>query len=134
MRPDRLLAMLCLTTGLQTFSIGAFPALLPELGRGAALADWQLGAVAGAFGLARMLADLPAGLLMTHHVRRALIAGPAFVLVGIACVALGGAFAPPLLGRAPLGAGRTPRTPQLLATVLRNPAHPPLPPAPQPAP
>src|SRR5205814_81927 len=84
----RLLAMLCLTTGLQTFSIGAFPALLPELGRGAALADWQLGAVAGAFGLARMLADLPAGLLMTHHVRRALIAGPAVVLAGMACLVL----------------------------------------------
>ena len=90
MRPDRLLAMLCLTTGLQTFSIGAFPALLPELGRSAALADWQLGAVAGAFGLARMLADLPAGLLMTHHVRRALIAGPAVVLAGMACLVLGG--------------------------------------------
>ncbi len=74
MWPDRLLVMLCLTTGLQTFSIGAFPALLPELGRGAALADWQLGAVAGAFGFARMLTDLPAGLLMTHHVRRALLA------------------------------------------------------------
>src|SRR5256885_10502347 len=82
MRPDRLLVMLCLTTGLQTFSIGAFPALLPELGRGAVLADWQLGAVAGAFGFARVLTDLPAGLLMTHHVRRALLAAPVFVLAG----------------------------------------------------
>ena len=59
MRPDRLLVMLCLTSGLQTFSIGAFPALLPEIGRSAALPDWQLGAVAGAFGFARMLTDLP---------------------------------------------------------------------------
>src|SRR5207247_2170667 len=99
MRPDRLLAMLCLTTGLQTFSIGAFPALLPELGRGAALADWQLGAVAGAFGLARMLADLPAGLLMTHHVRRALIGGPAVVLAGMAWLVPVGAFGRRVPGR-----------------------------------
>src|SRR3989441_13304366 len=103
MRPDRLLVMLCLTTGLQTFSIGAFPALLPELGRGAALADWQLGAVAGAFGLARMLADLPAGLLMTHHVRRALIAGPAVVLAGMACLVPRGSLPAPRVGPALVG-------------------------------
>src|SRR5436853_287000 len=47
---DRLLLVLCLTSGLQTFSIGAFPALLPELGRSAGLPYSQLGAVAGAFG------------------------------------------------------------------------------------
>ena len=47
---DRLLLVLCLTSGLQTFSIGAFPALLPEIGRSAGLPYWQLGAVAGAFG------------------------------------------------------------------------------------
>src|SRR5207249_2388617 len=119
MRPDRLLAMLCLTTGLQTFSIGAFPALLPELGRGAALADWQLGAVAGAFGLARMLADLPAGLLMTHHVRRALIAGPAVVLAGMACLVLGGSFGWLVLGRVLMGAGHTLGTLGALTTILR---------------
>ncbi len=119
MRPDRLLAMLCLTTGLQTFSIGAFPALLPELGRSAALADWQLGAVAGAFGLARMLADLPAGLLMTHHVRRALIAGPAVVLAGMACLVLGGSFGWLVLGRVLMGAGHTLGTLGALTTILR---------------
>ncbi len=107
MRPDRLLVLLCVTVGVQTFSIGAFPALLPELGRSAALADWQLGAVAGAFGFARMLTDLPAGLLMTHHVRRALVAAPVVVLAGIACVVLGGAFGWLLLGRVLMGAGQT---------------------------
>jgi len=119
MRPDRLLAMLCLTTGLQTFSIGAFPALLPELGRSAALADWQLGAVAGAFGFARMLADLPAGLLMTHHVRRALIAGPAFVLAGVTCLVLGGSFGWLVLGRVLMGTGHTLGTLGALTTILR---------------
>jgi hypothetical protein len=110
MRADRLLVMLCLTSGLQTFSIGAFPALLPEVGRGAALSDWQLGAVAGAFGFARMLADVPAGLLMTHHVRRALIAGPAVVVAGIACL---------VLGRVLMGAGHTLGTLSMLTTLLR---------------
>src|SRR2546428_6686662 len=109
MRPDRLLVMLCLTTGLQTFSIGAFPALLPEVGRSAALADWQLGAVAGAFGFARMLADLPAGLLMTHPLPRAPIPGPAFVVVGIAFVAPRGPSSPRPLGPLPLGRARPPR-------------------------
>ncbi|HZF06430.1 MAG TPA: MFS transporter [Patescibacteria group bacterium] len=119
MRPDRLLPMLCLTTGLQTFSIGAFPALLPELGRSAALADWQLGAVAGAFGFARMLADLPAGLLMTHHVRRALIAGPAFVLAGVTCLVLGSSFGWLVLGRVLMGTGHTLGTLGALTTILR---------------
>jgi MFS family permease len=116
---DRLLLVLCLTSGLQTFSIGAFPALLPEIGRSAALPYWQLGAVAGAFGFARMLTDVPAGLLMTHHLRRALIAGPVFVVVGIACVALGGSFGWLLLGRVLMGSGHTLGTLGLLTTILR---------------
>ena len=116
---DRLLLVLCLTSGLQTFSIGAFPALLPEIGRSAGLPYWQLGAVAGAFGFARMLTDVPAGLLMTHHVRRALIAGPVFVLVGIACVALGGSFGWLLMGRVLMGSGHTLGTLGLLTTILR---------------
>jgi MFS family permease len=107
MRPDRLLVLLCLTCGLQTFSIGAFPALLPELGRSAALADWQLGAVAGAFGFARMLTNLPAGLLMTHHVRRVIVVAPVVVLTGIACLVTGGAFGWLVVGRALMGAGQT---------------------------
>jgi MFS family permease len=119
MRPDRLLVTLCLTSGLQTFSIGAFPALLPEVGRGAALADWQLGAVAGAFGFARMLTDVPAGLLMTHHVRRALVAGPAVVIAGIACLVLGAGFGWLVLGRVLMGAGHTLGTLGMLTTLLR---------------
>jgi len=119
MRPDRLLVILCLTCGLQIFSLGAFPALLPEIGRGAALADWQLGALAGAFGFARMLIDVPAGLVMTHHVRRALVGGPAFVLAGIACVVLGGSFAWLVLGRVLMGAGHTLGQLSMLTTLLR---------------
>src|SRR5439155_980958 len=37
-----LLALLCLGIFATTFSTGAFPAILPELARGGALADWQV--------------------------------------------------------------------------------------------
>jgi hypothetical protein len=51
-------------------------ALLPEIGAAAVLADWQLGAVAGAFGLARMVSNVPVGLFITHHLTRALVLSP----------------------------------------------------------
>ena len=52
MSTHRLLAALCAMVFASTFSIGAFPALLPEIGRDAGLEDWQLGTLAGAYGLA----------------------------------------------------------------------------------
>ncbi|HEV8474861.1 MAG TPA: hypothetical protein VGR82_18960 [Methylomirabilota bacterium] len=120
MRPDPLLVLLCLMLGLQTCSLGAFPALLPEIGRTAALADWQLGAVAGAFGFARMLADGPAGLLVTHHARRALVAAPVFMLAGVAVLVTGGSFGWLLLGRALMGVGHTLGMLAGLTTILRT--------------
>jgi hypothetical protein len=72
----RLIVLLCLTGATTTVSIGAFPALLPEIGAAAVLADWQLGAVAGAFGLARMVSNVPVGLFITHHLTRALVLSP----------------------------------------------------------
>ena len=59
--------------GANTFAVGAFPTILPELGAASRLADWQLGTVASAFGFARMVTDVPAGLFITHHLRRAQI-------------------------------------------------------------
>src|SRR5262249_10647707 len=67
----RLILLVCINSPTTTVFIGAFPALLPELGAAAALADWQRGAVAGAFGLARMVSNVPAGLFITHHLARA---------------------------------------------------------------
>ena len=40
----RLIVLVCVTMGANTVSIGAFPALLPEIGTTVRLADWQLGA------------------------------------------------------------------------------------------
>ena len=91
--------------GAHTFTIGAFPALLPEIALAMRLPDWQLGLLAGAFGLARMASDIPGGLLMTHHVRRALIAAPLFMFTGAALVITGGELIWLALGRVLMGIG-----------------------------
>jgi MFS family permease len=103
----RLIGLVCLSGATTTVSIGALPALLPEIGASAALADWQLGAVAGAFGLARMLTNVPAGLFITHHLARALVLSPWLVLLGAALLAWDGSFVVLLIGRALMGLGHT---------------------------
>lgn len=115
----RLILLVCLTTATTTVSIGAFPALLPELGAAAALADWELGAVAGAFGLARMVSNVPAGLFITHHLVRAFVLSPGLVLVGALLLAGGGSFTALMLGRALIGLGQTLSMLGNLTAVLR---------------
>src|SRR3989441_339799 len=100
-----LLALLCLGIFATTFSTGAFPAILPELARGGALADWQVGLVAGAFGFARMAADIPIGLFLTHHLRRAVVVGPCVLAVGVLVLTSGGTFPVLVLGRLLMGVG-----------------------------
>jgi MFS family permease len=119
-----LIGLLCLMSAANTVSIGAFPALLPELGTVGGLADWQLGALAGVFGFARMLANVPAGLFMTHHLARALVVAPVFVLTGALLMALGGSFTALLLGRALMGVGHTLTTLGALTAILRHRAGP----------
>jgi MFS family permease len=100
-----LIALLCLLVFTSTFASGGFPALLPEIGRSQALHDWQLGAVAGAFGFARMLADVPIGLFLTHHLRRALVLGPRVIVAGLLLMTTSGSFSLLVLGRLLLGVG-----------------------------
>jgi MFS family permease len=114
-----LIVLICLVGAANTVSIGAFPALLPELAAAGGLADWQLGAVAGAFGLARMLSNVPAGLFMTNHLSRALMVAPAFVLGGALLMAGGGTFAALVIGRALMGLGHTMTTLGSLTAILR---------------
>jgi MFS family permease len=115
-----LIVLLCLMVGADTVCLGAFPALLPELGAAHGLADWQLGAVAGAFGFARTLADAPVGLVITHHLSRALWLVPVCLLGGALLLASDGGFATLLLGRAVMGAGYTLGTLSALTAVLRQ--------------
>ena len=120
----RLIVLICVTMAANTVSIGAFPALLPEIGTTAHLADWQLGAVAGAFGFARMLADVPVGLFITHHLARALTVAPIFLVSGALVMTMGGEFSTVLVGRVLMGSGHTLSMLAGITTVLRYRAGP----------
>src|SRR6058998_1730828 len=102
-----------------TFSVGAFPALLPELGTAAGLADWQIGLVAGLLGFARMVADVPVGLVITHHLRRTLTVAPFVLALGAICLAGGGSFALLALGRGLMGVGHALTVVSGLTALLR---------------
>ena len=114
-----LTALLCLTTFSNIFSGGAFPAVVPDMARSAALADWQLGLVAGAFGFARMIADVPLGLFLTHHLRRALWLGPLVLAIGALCLTSGGGFPILVLGRLLMGLGQALSMMAGLTAILR---------------
>src|SRR5437867_2306457 len=118
-RVTSLTALLCVMTFSNIFSGGAFPAVLPDMARGAALADWQLGLVAGAFGFARMIADVPLGLFLTHHLRRALWLGPLVLAIGSLCLTSGGGFPILVLGRLLMGLGQALSMMAGLTAILR---------------
>ena len=99
--------LLCLMILGNTFLVGAFSPLLPEIARTRGLADWQLGVVAGAFGFARMAGRIPAGRLAGRHLALSLVLAPAFLAVGLVCLTVGGTFALLVLGRALMGFGHT---------------------------
>jgi MFS family permease len=100
-----LIVLLAATTFANTCSIGAFPSLLPEIGRETALPDWQLGLFAGAFGFARMVADLPAGLFIARRLSTALIAGQVGLAAGALVIAGADNFPVLFAGRALMGVG-----------------------------
>jgi YNFM family putative membrane transporter len=103
----RPVVLLCLLIFGNTFAVGAFPVLLPDIARAAGIDDFALGALAGAFGFARLASDLPAGLLITHHLRRALVAGAATVAAGVLFLAAGGPYGLLVAGRLLSGVGHT---------------------------
>ena len=100
------IVLLCINVFGSTFSLGGFSPLLPEIGRALRLADFELGVLAGTFGFARMVADLPVGLFVRRHLRAALVVGPVILIAGILCMTTGGSFAALLLGRALMGLGQ----------------------------
>jgi MFS family permease len=103
-RPVVLLSLLIFGN---TFAVGAFPVLLPDIGRTAGIDDLALGALAAAFGLARLASDVPAGLLITHHLRKALVIGALAVTAGVLSLALGGPYEVLVVGRLLSGLGHT---------------------------
>lgn len=103
-----------------TFLVGAFGPVLPEIARTRGLADWQLGVVAGAFGFARMAGAMPAGILAGRHLGASLVLSPAFLAVGLLCVTAGPSFWLLVLGRALMGVGHTLLMVGGLTAILRD--------------
>ena len=102
----RLTALICAAGFGNTFSIGAFPALLPELARDG-LADWQVGILGGAMGLARMAIDLPAGWFISRDLGRTFVVGSVALAVSVLILTSGGPFAVLLSGRVLMGMAHT---------------------------
>lgn len=100
-------AALCLTLFCNTFCVGAFGPLLPEIARGAALADWEVGLMAGAFGLARMLGAMPAGAVAERHRGATLAVAPVLLVAGLGLMALAGSLPLLILGRVVMGLSHT---------------------------
>lgn len=116
----RPVVLLCIVIFVNTFSIGAFPVLLPEMGRAGGISDVALGIVAAAFGFARMVSDIPVGLFVTNHLRRAIVLAPCALLLGVLCIGSGGPFPILVLGRGLIGAGHALGMLSSLTVILRH--------------
>jgi MFS family permease len=84
-----------------------FGPLIPEIGRTMALSDWQLGILAGSYGLARMLMALPAGWFADRYLGASLAAAPVAFAAGVVVLATAPAFPLLVLGRFLMGLGHT---------------------------
>jgi MFS family permease len=112
--------LLCVTVGCSTFSVSSFPALLPDLDRVAGLSTMQLGALTASFGFARMVVDIPVGVLVTRHLRWAVITAPLVLLAGIVMIGTGGPFGVLLSGRAVMGCAHALAMVSWLTVILRH--------------
>jgi MFS family permease len=100
-------ALLCVMVLANTVCVGAFGPLLPEIARAQGLADWQLGLLAGSFGFARMIADVPTGLLAGRRLGTSLAAAPALLVAGVLLLWTAGPFPVLVLGRVLVGLGHS---------------------------
>jgi MFS family permease len=99
--------LLCVLLFCNTFGVGAFGPLLPEIGHTQSLADWQLGMAAAAFGFARMASAMPTGLLVARRLAATLMAAPAVLIAGLLLLVSAGPFPILLAGRFLLGVAHT---------------------------
>jgi MFS family permease len=113
-------ALLCFISFCSCFSMGAFSPLLPEIGRAGALADWELGVLAGALGFARMAAAIPSGWLAGRYLGTTLCASPVLMLVGTVLLAASSSFSVLVLARLILGFAYTLGTVSGLIALLRD--------------
>lgn len=117
---NRLVVLLCIFISGNTFSIGAFPVLLPEIARHGEISDLALGAIAGAFGLARVAADIPAGLFVTHHLRKATVLAAVCLSLGVVLLSIGSSIWLMTVGRALWGAGHALAMLSCITAIVRH--------------
>lgn len=115
-QPVRLVAGLVFCN---TFALGAFPVLLPDIASQTGYDDVSLGILAGAFGFARLLCDLPAGLLLARYLRVAIILGATALTLGNLLLFAGQDLWTLVLGRGLYGAGHATLLLSVLITVSR---------------
>lgn len=113
-------ALLCLLTFGNTFAVGAFAPLIPDIARAHALSDREIGMVAAAFGLARMMGALPAGALAGRWLGRTLAAAPVLLCLGILALVSATGFATLVLGRFAIGLAHTCTMVSALTGILRD--------------
>jgi MFS family permease len=90
-----------------TFGLGGFNPLLPEIGRAQGMANWQIGLLASAFGFARMAAAMPTGAFVARRLGTALAAAPLVLISGLLLLVSGGPFWVLVAGRLLLGVAHT---------------------------
>src|SRR5215475_9109603 len=94
---------LCLLVFAQSFTIGAYPAIVPDMARAVGLTDWQLGTMAGMLGFSRLVAALPIGLVIGRHLRLAVTTAPFLLVAAVLSLASGWSFAVLALARLAMG-------------------------------
>ena len=90
-----------------TFGLGGFNPLMPEIARTQGMANWQIGLLASAFGFARMAAAMPTGAFVGRRLGTALAAAPLVLISGLLLLVSGGPFWVLVAGRLLLGVAHT---------------------------
>ncbi len=90
-----------------TFGLGGFNPLLPEIARTQGMANWQIGLLASAFGFARMAGAMPTGAFVGRRLGTALAAAPLVLISGLLLLVSGGPFWVLVAGRLLLGVAHT---------------------------
>jgi MFS family permease len=112
--------LLCLLAFGNTFAVGAFAPLLPDIASAHDLSDREIGMVAAAFGLARMIGAVPAGALAGRWLGRTLAAAPVLLCLGILALVSATGFATLVLGRFAIGLAHTCTMVSALTGILRD--------------
>jgi len=114
---------LCVLSFAQTFTIGAYPTIVPEMATAVGLSDWQLGTVAGMLGFARLVAALPVGVVVGGYLRAALTTAPFLLTAAVLLLASGWSFATLAVARFAMGVAHSLMMIGGLTAMLRH--HPP---------